>query len=140
MKNDALGATGQWIPRSIDIITRDLARAAIAGWIVGLCYYNWLADIATPIPWWGHFLLATLGSMASVILVGLVVGLPIVGITKLLNGRGARLVDALGISLAAIFAFLAADIAIHFVERINYFASARAVPGPLAYLLSRFGL
>ena len=118
MRDGNIGMTELWMPRSIAVLGSEIGRAALAGWLAGLVYHAWFVSDGAIMPRWSHFLLIVPGSMMCAVLIGVAVGLPVIGLAKRLEGRGLAAVKILGICLAAMLAFEAANIAHRFLGNL----------------------
>lgn len=54
----------------IDYINAQNSKLTIAGWFIGLAYYNWFASDGAALPLWVHLILIVGGMFAASIIVG----------------------------------------------------------------------
>jgi hypothetical protein len=54
----------------IDYINVQNSKLTIAGWFIGLAYYNWFASDGAALPLWVHLILIVGGMFAASIIVG----------------------------------------------------------------------
>lgn len=99
---------------SIELINTYAAKSAIAGWFVGLAYYNWFSSHAHHVPWWGHLILILPGLFFASVVIGAVVALILAGVTKIIFGKYDATGDiiAWGFFISPVLAFLAAGYAV----------------------------
>lgn len=100
---------------SIERINAKAAKYSIAGWFIGLAYFNWFSSTATHVSTAGHILLAMVGMFAASILIGLLVAL-ILSIIEYTMGLDGKLRgSAWGAFISPVIAFFAAHYAIRLV-------------------------
>jgi hypothetical protein len=105
------------VGRSIEQINTKAAKCSIAGWFLGLAYFNWFSSTAAHVSIAGHIVLVVVGLFAVSILIGMIVALILGLIAKFLTGRIAGIShgDAWGALISPAIAFFAADWAIRLV-------------------------
>lgn len=104
---------------SVEQVNTKAAKFSIAGWFVGLAYYNWFSSTPVHVSWVGHAILIVVGMFAASILIGMVISLIFMAITKLMTGRADGSIHgyAWGAFISPVLAFFAAGWAIPFVAR-----------------------
>jgi hypothetical protein len=98
----------------IQIINTYAAKWTIAGWFIGLAYYNWLATNPDHVVWWAHVILVVGGMFAASIIIGGGMSLLAAFITRLVTGRTDGSRDFFGWSafISPVLAFFAAKYAL----------------------------
>src|SRR5438067_10931687 len=76
-----------WVRMDIELINTYASKWTVAGWFLGLAYYNWFASSASHLPIWLHAVLVVGGLFAAPILIGGGIALLMAGLTKVLTGR-----------------------------------------------------
>jgi len=71
----------------IEVINTYAAKWTIAGWFIGLAYYNWFASAPAHVQWWAHLLLVIIGMAAVSIIIGGTIALIMALITRILTGH-----------------------------------------------------
>lgn len=104
---------------SVEQINTKAAKYSIAGWFLGLAYFNWFSSTATHVSIAGHIILVVVGMFAASILIGMIVALILGLITRLLAVRidGSPRGDAWGAFISPVIAFFAANWAIRLVAQ-----------------------
>ena len=98
----------------IDYVNTQNSKLTIAGWFIGLAYYNWFASDGAALPWWIHLILIVGGMFAASIVIG--GGMAI--LTALLSRRIAGATDA----------------------RPGYFKTAGLISTVLAFFAAKYAL
>ncbi len=102
---------------TVEQVNTKAAKFSIAGWFVGLAYYNWFSSTPTHVSLVGHIILVIAGMFAASIIIGMGVALIFGGLTKLLTGRFDATPDlyAWGAFISPVIAFFAAGWAIRLI-------------------------
>ena len=103
----------------IDRVNSYASVHTIAGWFLGLAYYNWLAQHPPHIPLWGHALLIIVGMFVASILIGGGVALLGAVLNRLVYGdtTGSVTPFAWGAFISPVLAFFAAGYALEILLR-----------------------
>lgn len=111
---------GIGVALSVEKTNTYAAKFSIAGWFIGLAYYNWFSSSAVHVSLVGHIILVVVGMFAASVLIGLGVALIFAILTKLLTGRhdGTSDLYAWGAFISPVLAFFAAGWAIPVVARL----------------------
>ena len=96
---------------NIDRVNSYAAKSAIAGWFIGLAYYNWFASNPPHAALWGHLLLVTVGMFTASFVIGGGVSLLAALVTKRVTGRRDSSPEffAWGAFISPVLTFFAAD-------------------------------
>jgi hypothetical protein len=100
--------------KNIEIINTKASKLTIAGWFIGLAYFNWFAANADSLPWWVHAVLIVGGMFASSILIGGGMALLAAWVTKVVTGKSEGSLHAfvLAMFISPVIAFFAANYAL----------------------------
>jgi hypothetical protein len=105
------GTTQAW--QSIDAINTAVAKLTIAGWFIGLAYFNWFASDGRHLSLWEHAALIVGGLFGSSILIGGGIAFLAGVTTKVFTGRWDG--STLGISLSGYVSPVLAFFAVKYV-------------------------
>lgn len=101
---------------TIDSINSYAAKWTIAGWFIGLAYYNWFASAPPPVALWVHVILIVGGMFVASIVIGGGLAILVGYLTKLFTGsfEGSPHGFAWASFIAPVLAFFAAKYALQF--------------------------
>jgi hypothetical protein len=95
----------------IDLFNTYSAKWTLAGWFIGLAYYDWFSATAPHLPVWINITLIVVGMFAASIIIGGGMALLLGLISKLLTRSDAF---AWGAFMSPVLAFFAAKYAVQF--------------------------
>jgi hypothetical protein len=104
------------VDEEITLVNTYAAKWTIAGWFVGLAYYNWFAMAPEHVPLLAHLVLIVGGLFASSIIIGGGMALLAALVTRLMTGSVVASPDAFAWAafISPILAFFAAKYALKF--------------------------
>ena len=72
---------------NVETVNTYAAKWTVAGWYIGLAYYNWFASNPPHVALWAHIVLATVGMFLASVVIGGGMSLVAAAVTKLVYGK-----------------------------------------------------